>query len=141
MMLTGHFLNMYEALEKACPKKKKTTKDENNPWWYKQLQDHRIIINRLYRARNKSENAKKEYKMKKLTEKHATKPDTDWKYIVETQSSTESIDKLRNFLEANSKHSLGVLEKDDGSFTEPGNNTLDHMLKSHFPAIEKTKET
>jgi len=53
----------------------------------------------------------------------------------------ESINKLRKILEANKKHTLGVMKRDDGLHTEPGCDTLQYLLKAHFPSIKNTKNT
>ena len=66
---------------------------------------------------------------------------TDWRQGVEKQTSLESINKLRKIQEFNNKQTLGVLLKDDGNYTEPGQDTLDFLLKTHFPAITETQPT
>ena len=83
-----------------------------------------------YRVREKS--------YRKLCRKAKT---ADWRYMVESQNSRDSINKLRKILEVNSRNALGVLNKPNGSVTEPGNDTLQYLLKAHFPSISETKET
>ena len=61
--------------------------------------------------------------------------------MVETQNSTESINKLRKILEINAKNTLGILNKGDGTVTEPGTDTLKFLLNTHFPAVTETLET
>ena len=38
-------------------------------------------------------------------------------------------------LERKKNQSLGVLEKPDGTDTDPGIDTLEFLMKSHFPSI------
>ena len=33
------------------------------------------------------------------------------------------------------------MKKPDGTYTEPGSNTLQYLLKAHFPSMQSTKET
>ena len=61
--------------------------------------------------------------------------------MVETQNSTESINKLHKILEINAKNTLGILNKGDGSVTEPGTDTLKFLLNTHLPAVTETLET
>ena len=61
--------------------------------------------------------------------------------MVETQNSTESINKLRKILEINAKNTLGILNKGDGGTTKPGTDTLKFLLNTHFPAVTETLET
>ena len=104
---------------------------------------YRKQINKLYRNRKKSteqwdEYKKEEKKFRSLCNKAKR---ADWKYMVETQNSNESINKLRKILEVNAKNTLGILNKEDGSVTEPGTDTLKFLLKTHFPAVTETLET
>ena len=65
----------------------------------------------------------------------------DWRYMMETQNSTESINRLRKILEINIKHNLGILKKPDNTFTSPGKETLEYLLSAHFPSIQPTEDT
>ena len=47
--LDSYYTTINKSLDKACPKKAPKTKDKNNPWWTKQLTEHRRIVNRLYK--------------------------------------------------------------------------------------------
>ena len=139
--LDEYYTSIDKAFIKACPKKKPASKDSNNLWWNFQLQRHRKQINKLYRKRKNStecwEEYKKEYKKEEKSYRKACNKAkrADWKYIIETQSSTESINRLRKILEMNKKCTLGVLDNGDGTVTEPGEKTIEFLLKAHFPAI------
>ena len=59
----------------------------------------------------------------------------DWKDFNTKQDSTESIEILRNIWERKKSNTLGVLEKPDGTSTNPGQETLEFLMQSHFPPI------
>ena len=86
----------------------------------------------MYRKRKHSEDDYKQYKIaEKAFRKACAKAKTDdWRYFTETQKSFDSINKPRKILESNTKHTLGVLSKPDGTVTEPGVQTLDYLLKA-----------
>ena len=141
--LDEFYSSINKALDKACPKKKPRVKDKNNPWWSLYLQKYRKQINKLYRNRKKSTEQWDAYKKeeKKYRNLCSKAKRADWKYMVETQNSTESIKKLRKILEINAKNTLGILNKGDGTVTEPGTDTLKFLLSTHFPAVTETLET
>lgn len=67
----------------------------------------------------------------------AKKP--DWRNFNTKQNSTESINILQKILERKKENTLGVLEKPDGTSTNPGQDTIEFLMKSHFPSITATK--
>ena len=64
----------------------------------------------------------------------------DWQDFNTNQDSLESINKLRKILERKQANRLGVLTKPDGTNTNPGRDTLEYLIKSHFPSSEDITE-
>ena len=64
----------------------------------------------------------------------------DWKDFNTKQNSTESINLLRKVLERKKSNTLGVLDRADGSSTNPGRETLEFLMMSHFPSITPPKQ-
>ena len=143
MCIRDSYLIIKKALQAACPQGKVKERNSNNPWWTKQLQEHRTALNKLYCARKNSEEDWKIFKDAEKRYKRACgkAKKNDWVGFVEEQQTVDSINKLRKILEANVKHTLGVLQKEDGTHTEPGKETLQFLLKSHFPSIQETLPT
>ena len=141
--LDQYYFSIDKALKKACPLGKSKERNINNPWWTHQLQQQRTELNKLYRARKRGdsewETFKEAEKRYKIACRKAKKK--DWMGFVEGQQTMESINKLCKILEANKKHMLGVMKRDDGSHTEPGCDTLQYLLKAHFPSMKNTKNT
>ena len=57
------------------------------------------------------------------------------------QNSNESINTLRKILERRRSNNLGVLEKPYGTSTNPGYETLEFLMESHFPSITPPQDT
>ena len=132
-----------KALNKTCPEKPTKIRDKNNPWWTKELQADRRNLNKLYKHRTENEEQYKKYKEEqKIYRKKCLKAKAkNWEQFVEQQDSLDSINKLRKILEKNSSISIGILQKPDKTFTNPGKETLDFLLESHFPSLTEIKET
>ena len=65
------YRTMDKAIKLACPIGKIKERDQNNPWWTKQLQQQRSHLNKLYRHRRKTEEQWKEYKKEEEAYKKA----------------------------------------------------------------------
>lgn len=63
----------------------------------------------------------------------------DWRDFNTKRNSTDSINILRKVLEKKKSNILGVLEQPDGTSRNPGHDTLEFLMKSHFPSITATK--
>ena len=141
--LDSFYTSVIKAIDKSTPKKQPKNRDKNNPWWNKEFTIQRRQLNSLYRARHRTEESWQTYK---LAEKDYRKAclkakNNDWKTFLKDQDSIESINKLRKILEKNTSHTLGILTKEDGSTTDPGNDTLEYLMRAHFPSITKLKPT
>ena len=56
-----------------------------------------------------------------------------WKVYVEGVSSENAANKLRKVLERRERRALGLMDRPDGTITDPGKGTINYMLESHFP--------
>ena len=126
-------------LDKHCPKRKNKPKDLNNPWWTGKLQTQRKELKAVKQQATKSETPQNRELLKEKTK--AYKKDClkakrkDWETFNTEQDSTESINMLRKILEKRKQNTLGVLQKKDGTTTNPGADTLEYLMKSHFPSL------
>ena len=132
------------ALNKACPKRKVRTKDLNDPWWSKELQNERRELKTYYRLKiaHPTETTKQDYRDKfNLFRKNCRQAKTkDWRQFVENTGDFNDMNKLRKILERGKQNTLGVLSKNDGTQTVPGKDTLDYLLHSHYPSLEPTSD-
>ena len=133
------YTQIENTLDKHCPKRKNRPKDLNNPWWTGKLQNQRKELKAVKRQATNNGTALNNELLKEKTK--AYKKDClkakrqDWRDFNTKQDSTESINTLRKILEKKKQNTLGVLQKPDGSTTNPGSDTLEYLTKAHFPTI------
>ena len=64
-----------------------------------------------------------------------------WEDYKEKIDSIEEMNKFRKNIERHLNIQMGTLEKPDGSITDPGIDTLDHLTSIHFAQATKLKKT
>ena len=145
-----HAVNdMYEvintALSIAVPKSRGRIIDTNNPWWSSTLQTKRKQVLKLYK---KSRNHPTAFNIAsyKETKKEYTRlcqqaKRNSWNDYKENIDSTHGINAFRKILEARPAVRMGTFEKPDGSLTDPGTDTLQHLLDTHCPTATPIQPT
>ena len=139
------YAQINNAIDKHCPKRKNKPKDLNNPWWTRKLQQQRKEIpkdpkkkqNAIWYTEDRNTTLKDKIKTYKKDCLKAKKQ--DWKDFNIRQNSTDSLNILRKILERKNTNTLGVMEKPDRTTTNPGYDTLEYLMKSHFPSITPPK--
>ena len=145
-----HAVNdMYEVINSALsitvPKSKGRIIDTNNPWWSSMLQTKRKQVLKLYK---KSRNHRTAFNIAsyKETKKEYTRlcqqaKRNSWNDYKENIDSTHGINAFRKILEARPAVRMGTFEIPDGSFTDPGTDTLQHLLDTHLSLIHISEPT
>ena len=141
--LDQYYTQIENTIDKHCPKRKNKPKDLNNPWWSSKLQNKRMEIKILKKQNalwsTEARNLLLEEKIKTYKRYCLNAKKQDWKEFHTKQNSTESINILRKILERKKSNMLGVLEKPDCTSTNPGRDTLEFLMHSHFPSITPAK--
>ena len=52
---------------------------------------------------------------------------------MESTKDVNKMAKLNRIIQGGERNSVNVFDKDDGSCTEPGKETLSHLINTHFP--------
>ena len=52
-------------------------------------------------------------------------------------NTLEGVNRFRKIIEKHERKALGVMEKPNWELTEPGKETIEHLLMSHYPAAEE----
>ena len=124
------------AMKISIPKSKPTTVDKNNPWWSKELKDMRNRVSKLYKRKNLSPttaniNLYKETQRsyKKACEKARL---NSWRALQQGIDNIQDMNNFRKIIGGNQKITLGTLTKNDGSITDPGEDTLTYLLQQQF---------
>ena len=144
--LVNDFYNtIYAAMGQAIPKIKPKIIDNNNPWWTQELQNQRKKLNKLYKRKiNKThKHSTEQYnayrnEYRKNVEKARNK---SWEDYKEKIGSIEEMNRFRKVIEKRLNIQMGALERPDGTLTEPGKDTLTHLMQTHFQHATELKNT
>ena len=133
------------AMKKAIPKSKATVVDKNYPWWNNKLKQQRALVSKLYK---KQLNAPSEANVNRYKVKHREYKNMcekarkeSWRKLQQSINSIQDMNTFHKVVEANNKLTLGTLVREDGSYTDPGKETIANLLSKHFPDSQPLKPT
>lgn len=121
------------AYNESCPIKVRST-SRDVPWWNDRLdklrRNARKLFNRAKRTSNWSQyrEALTNYNIEIRRSKRK-----NWRHMCESIDSTPETARLQKVLSKDHTNGLGTLKKNDGSFTENTQETLELMMETHFP--------
>ena len=125
------------------PKTKPKVIDKTNPWWTDKLQQERKILCKLHKTSLKNPTPLNKDKYKKKHNEHKTHCDKakkiSWAEYKEKNNSVEVANTFRKIIESSTQHTLGTLEKTDGTITEPGTDTPRIPTVTTLPLIYTNK--
>lgn len=124
---------MVSSYHASCPIQQRSS-NRDVPWWNDKLAGLRKKSRRLFN-RAKITLDWVEYK-KALTEynrelRHAKRK--DWRRVCETINNAPAAARLHKVLSKDHSNGLGCLKKEDGSYTVDSSETLEVMMRTHFP--------
>ena len=128
--------SIINAFNKSCPLKKVGNKHKPNSWWTEDLGAHRRETRRLERKAKRSDEeadwdifieARKAYKKEIRKTRRQS-----WREICEQTEGLPPLARLYKLLKWDSNSQLGSIEKNDGSFTNTPEETLQCMLDIHL---------
>ena len=137
-MLSSFYRSVNYALDEVCPKSKVVKKSRSFKWY---TEVHRELSERVNKAyilsrrtnRNEDHEAYKEelniYKKRCRRDRNKS-----WNKFVECTKDVNEMAKLNRIIQEGERNNVNVFEKDDGSCTEPGKETLSYLINTHFPS-------
>ena len=135
--LTNIYRCINSAMKKAIPKSKAAIVDKNNPWWNPKLKNQRNIVSKLYQKQIKvpTEANINKYRAEHRSYKSACDKarKASWRKLQQGIDSIQDMNNFRKIVETGNKITLGVLTKEDGTITDPGEDTVKYLLSKHFP--------
>ena len=143
--LTNIYRHINSAMKKAIPKSKAVIVDKNNPWWNQNLKTQRNTVSKLYQRQIKSPSEsninkyRTEHRLYKAACEKARK--ASWRKLQQGIDSIQDMNNFRKIIETGNKISLGTLTKEDGTITDPGEDTVKYLLSKHFPDGQPIKPT
>ena len=131
---------IFESLDEACPMREAKATPLEIAWFGK---DQRRFLNRTKRRyasykKNKTRSKRKALIKAKRTyirsckqAKHAS-----WREFVEKTPDEKSMARLVKIAQRRDTRTINTLMKDDGTLTEPGEETIQRLAAAHFPAAQ-----
>ena len=144
-MVSSYYKSIRQATKKAVPRGKARVIDKNNPWWSPKYKEMRWRVNKLYKTQlekptlgniNKYKEAHQEYK--RTCEKARKEAWHDFQTTIDSNSEANV---LRKIIEGSPQANLGALLKPDGTMTEPGEETIQQLVKCHVVGATDLKPT
>ena len=143
--LTNIYRHINSAMKKSIPKSKAAIVDKNNPWWTQTLKKQRNTVSKLYQKQIKlpTESNISKYRAEHRSYKAACEKarKDSWRKLQQGIDSIQDKNNLRKIIETGNKITLGTLTKEDGTITDPGEDTVKYLLSKHFPDEQPIKPT
>jgi ribonuclease HI len=140
---------LYDAFTKSCRQKKRKTKFYDDWYTPKLLHERRILWDeekkvKEAKAKNSGnlEEQKRTYnEMSKKYYKSVTKTQTiDWRHKMEEVERTQDISRIHKLIDKGQNHKVGSIKKGDGSLTHDIIDSLDVLMRAHFPECEEISD-
>ena len=148
--LENHALILCESIHKAFTESSKVSKRKfarRQPWMSNKILQLRESTRRLYRklSNTKQESCRFAYKQKLKEYKKACDAarSNHWKSFTSELDSIKDTARLQKFFEGDNANKISTIKKTDGTYTRNHEETLEELLRFHFPEcqiIDKDKE-
>ena len=126
------------ALDRACPIVRVRTKFKGSSWFSEKLRLDNVKVRKQYNIAKRvdtTEEWDKYYRMhKKFKYKCRKAKRNEWRQYVTDTETEHMMSRLAKIAQHREKAQLHSLQKEDGSFTAPGVETLQELAKAHFPS-------
>ena len=144
-LLTKYYKLIYRAMKQTIPRSQPKIIDKNSPWWTPQLRQQRKTVSKLYRTATRfpSERNKNRYRtaQKRYAKECDKTRDRSWSDFKEKLDSIEAVNQFRKIIEKHINIKIGTLVKTNGEITDPGEDTITHLLSVHFPSATTKEKT
>ena len=126
------------ALNKACPLRPSKAEDHNLKWWSSKLSSESKKLNKQHRIAKRCKTLTETVKLKIMKNKFKKmcrkEKKTCWRKFTFNIKENDRMASLAKTLQNKERSKLYTLRKPDGSMTEPGQETLNLLFQTHFPA-------
>jgi len=128
------------AFEANCPMKLKNTSAKVS-WWSRELSERRLEVRRLFN-RAKKTRATTDWDAFRSSQREYTKAINSakrksWRKFCEEVESAPEASRLCRILSKNGSSHLGCLKRPDGEYTKTIDESLRHLMSTHFPGFQE----
>ena len=129
-----------QALDKACPLIKVKQSFKGSKWFNDKLKRLNIQVRKQYDRACRVETVlewDKYHRIHKKFKRKCRKAKTNsWRHFVTETENEHKMSILARISMHKEKAQIHTLDRDDGSVTEPGRETLEELVRTHFPAAD-----
>ena len=126
------------ALDKACPLRPAKSGEQNIKWWNSSLNKEAKKVGKQYRITKRCKSLSEIIKLKNMKQKFKRmckkEKRNSWRKFTLHLKETNRMASLAKTLQQKERQKLYTLKNPDGSMTEPGQETLNLLFQTHFPA-------
>ena len=134
---------LLSALDKSCPLRPAKTQENNLKWWNDRLNKESRRLDKQHRIAKRCKTLTETIKLKIMKQKFKrlcrTAKKTSWRKFTLSLKEHDRMASLARTLQNKEKSKLYTLKKPDGSMTDPGEETLNLLFQTHFPASTPLK--
>ena len=132
-----------ESLDKACPRKAPSRGIPGAQWITEKHEKRKAAVTKLYASAKslKTPEAWQVYKKADREFKKMCKKDKNrsWRKYKESLQTEKDVALLVKIAQRKDARQINTMSKPDGSYTEPGAETIKSLTEAHFPAATSTK--
>ena len=133
-----------QALDIACPKVISKIKFKGSKWFNGKLKRKNLKVRKQYNNAKRvdtHEEWNKYFKIHKKFKYQCRKARTqNWRHFVTGTENEHRMSRLGKIAQHQDRAQLHTLQREDGTFTSPGEETLVEMAKAHFPTASRVTE-
>ena len=141
-MVSSLYNNLYKALDIAVPKIVIKNLGKSFHWYTEEHENLSKKVNKLYvramKTRKSDDYLAYKAENKIYSRKCRKDRNRSWKKYIDGIRSAKEVSRLTKLLNSAERNSVNVFDNPDGSLTEPGSETLEALLKTHFKSSFET---
>ena len=136
-MVSHMYSRLKEALDKACPSTQVKIKFKGSAWFSDKLETLKRKVRRQYDRASKFDTDTEWHKYNILHKKFKYKcrkaKTGGWRHFVSETPNEHQMSRLARIAQHKDRVQVHSLQKPDGSFSQPGTDTLEELACHHFP--------
>ena len=144
-MVSTLYRAINNALDKACPLHTISPIKAHSHWYTEEHRSLSAKLKKQYKKAKRAQNTEESDKFRALQSKYADLCKDGrrkaWRHFLSEAASTQAVARLQKIIQFQSRPSLSIFRKPSGEFTEPGQDSIDCLVRKHFPsAVPPTHE-
>ena len=126
------------SLDIACPLKEASKGKKKSDWYTEDLRLLANKVRRQYHNATRSKSQLERMKYKKIQKKYQIMcrkaKRKSWRAFLDTTPDETKMAAINKIIQGKNTNTSSTFIKEDGTATEPGEETLNQLVKTHFPA-------